>query len=72
MVFIRRCTVARNHDLIVKLVRLPPEEREEQFVRIYQLLELKAAAHCAEARQELKEFGEIVTVLRAVQQPQHA
>ena len=64
---ISRGTLARNRELVTRLARLDPAKRKEQFFEILGLLEIKVAAHCPEAEQEVRDFGEIVTAFRAAE-----
>lgn len=60
-------TFDENAGLIIELAELPENVRKERFFRILNLLELKVAAHCGEANQEVKQFGEIVCAFRAAE-----
>jgi hypothetical protein len=62
---ISRATLERNSPFIAKIVKSPPEKWDEKLIEAYRLIELRLAAHCPEAQQELQEFGEIATALRA-------
>ena len=64
---ISRRTLMRNAPLVVRLTKMEPGERKQEFFRILNLLEIKVAAKCEDAEQEVHDFSEIVTAFRAAE-----